>query len=419
MSPKFNNIIYSRYICYHFKVVLLMKTNSIQTKHGSITLPAFMPDATYGSIKSISFEDARKAGVKEIVTTTLHIENKIGSEYIKSIGGIHKFFGWDRPILTDSGGWQVFSLINAKGRGKDDKNVTGNKISEAGCSFIEPETGKHSLLTPESSQIIQYNLGSDIVTALDDPIIGDASLKERKECVRINTIWAKRSMQKFKELHLSPISPSPRGNMGARALIGCVIQGGNDFELRRHSAEELVELDYDIYNFGGMPLHTGISWLTESPKGFYHEMLEFVASLIPEGKLKYAMGVGQPDDIAFCVDAGWDLFDTVLPTRNARHGLLYVSAGQGEKTKSYTFKNSKKSVGYDTLHLKTERYKFDQKPLDEACDCETCKTTTRAYLRHLLRINEPAGFRLATIHNLHFYAKWMEAIKTNQSLQEK
>ncbi|MBE2280686.1 MAG: tRNA guanosine(34) transglycosylase Tgt [Ignavibacteriaceae bacterium] len=362
----------------------------IQTKHGNINLPAFMPDATYGSIKAASFKDVEKTGTEAIVTTTLHIEQKIGSLYIKEFGGLHKFFGWNKPILTDSGGWQVFSLIQSKAdKGK-------NKITDLGCSFVNPNTGEHSLLTPESSQVIQHNLGADIVTVLDDPILGDASYAQRKECIRINTLWAKRSKKKFDELN---------SHLKVKPLIGAVIQGGNDTELRKISAEELLELDFDIYNFGGMPLHTGITWLTDSKKGFYHEMLEYVSSLIPNTKLKYAMGIGQPDDIAFCVDVGWDLFDTVLPTRNARHGLIYVSEGQGEETKKY------KSFGYDTLHLKTERYKFDDKPIDEKCSCEACSTVSRAYLRHLIRIGEASGLRLATIHNLQFYADWMSQIR--------
>ncbi len=391
------------------KILSAMKTRKdIKTKHGDIQLPAFMPDATYGSIKAISFEDAKKAGVQEIVTTTLHIEQKIGSQYIKDFGGIHKFFSWDRPILTDSGGWQVFSLINSKNSSSSKKkpanksNHSKNKISELGCSFVDPNTGNQSLLTPESSQVIQYNLGADIVTALDDPILGDASYKERKECVKINTKWAKRSKQKFLELRTKKELEADD-----RTLIGCVIQGGNDYELRKQSAAELIDLDYDIYNFGGLPLHTPETWKTENPEGFFHEMLQYVSELIPETKLKYAMGVGQPEDIAYCVDIGWDLFDTVLPTRNARHGLLYVSENQGELTKGY------KNLKYDVIHLKSEKYKLDEKPLDENCSCEACRTVSRAYLRHLLRIQEPSGLRLATIHNLQFYSEWMKKIRNN------
>lgn len=393
----------------------------IKTKHGDILLPAFMPDATYGSIKAASFEDVKKSGVNEIVTTTLHIEQKFGSQNIKDFGGIHKFFGWDKPILTDSGGWQVFSLINKNINQKvkrlkaGKKRLSQNKISELGCSFIDPDTGNQSLLTPESSQTIQFNLGSDIVTVLDNPILGNATYKERKECVDINTKWAKRSLSEFLKLHkLKNLKDSQD-----RPLIGCVIQGGNDTELRKQSAEELLELDFDIYNFGGMPLHTPETWKTESKEGFFHEMLEYVSNLIPNEKLKYAMGVGQPEDIAFCVEVGWDLFDTVLPTRNARHGYLYVSEGQGEVTRSYSPQSSKSGnkLSYDILHIKNERYKLSDEPIDKNCNCETCKTVSRAYLRHLLKIGEASGYRLATIHNLHFYAKWMELIRSELAFQ--
>ena len=213
----------------------------IKTQHGSIQLPAFMPDATYGSIKSISFKDAENAGVKEIVTTTMHIEQSIGSEFIKDFGGIHKFFNWNRPILTDSGGWQVFSLIQkSKGTMPKGRQESKNFITEAGCSFIDTKNGQQFLLTPESSMQIQFNLGSDIMTVLDDPILGDASFAERKESVRINTVWAKRAKKKFDSL--TP-SPSPTGE-GEHPLLGCVIQGGNDYELRKQSAQELLELDF-------------------------------------------------------------------------------------------------------------------------------------------------------------------------------
>src|SRR5690606_28970631 len=201
----------------------------IITNHGEIKLPAFMPDATYGSIKAVSFKDAYDAGIREIVTTTLHIEQRVGSQYIKKKGGLHKFFGWDRPILTDSGGWQVFSLINAKRLNrKGIGNISENTISEVGCSFIDPNTGKHSLLTPESSIHIQFNLQSDIMTVLDDPILGNSSFEERKKCVELNTRWARRAKKKFEEL-LPTINYIP--------LLGCVIQGGDDFELRKQSAE--------------------------------------------------------------------------------------------------------------------------------------------------------------------------------------
>lgn len=373
--------------------------NSIKTKHGEITLPAFMPDATYGAIRNLSFEDVKETGILELVTTTLHLEQKLGSSYVKKMGGVHKFFGWDRPILTDSGGWQVFSLINSN------RGNRKNRITKLGCSFVDPQSGKYNLLTPESSISIQLNLGADIITVLDDPIIGDASLAARKESVEITTDWAKRSKNQFEKLTKNVASNT------TKPLIGCVIQGADDFENRKISAEQLLELDLDLYNFGGIPLYSDVTWRENSPKGFYREMLAYVSELIPNTKLKYAMGIGQPDDIAFCVEHGWDLFDTVLPTRNARHGFLYVSEGQGDETRGYKSKKTGKEYFYDVMHLRSERYKYDERPIDENVKTGPSANVSRAYLRHLVRIKEPAGFRLATIHNLKFYADWMEMLR--------
>lgn len=370
----------------------------IDTNHGKIKTPAFMPDATYGSIKSISFTDAFNSGIREIVTTTLHLEQKIGSLNIKEMGGIHKFMGWQRPVLSDSGGWQVFSLINAQ---KGSKNF----ITEAGCSFIDSKTGKQTFLSPENSIDIQLNLDSDILTALDNPIGASESLKLRKESIKLNTIWAERAIKRFKE----------QSSTKNKKILGGVIQGAGDFELRKTSALELLEMDFDIYNFGGIPMYYGESWKSEKEYRLFHEMLVFLAALIPNNKIKYAMGVGQPKDIAFCVDTGWDLFDTVLPTRNARHGLLYVSSPEGEEEIKYTGSGELKNsiFTYGVQHLKSLRYKMDSKPVDSNCSCECCKTVSRAYLRNLLRLNEPAGFRLATIHNLTFYTSWMKLLRNS------
>ena len=246
-----------------------MRKIAIQTKHGIIQTPAFMPDATYGAIRAISFEDAKKAGVEQIVTTTLHIENKLGSEYIQKLGGVHKFFNWDRPILTDSGGFQVFSLIHAA-QGKGKQKELANKITSAGCSFTDPDTGKTKFLSPEISQIIQFNLGADIVTALDEPTQQDAPLSILKKGIARNTLWAQRSKEKFLELH--GLTEEDFNNPKVeRPLIGAVIQGGNNFKLREESAKQLIEIGFDVYNFGGVPLHDKLSWRNNAEKGFYYE----------------------------------------------------------------------------------------------------------------------------------------------------
>lgn len=388
-----------------------MRKLLIQTQHGTINTPAFLPDATYGSIKAITFDDAKKAGINEIVTTTLHLENKIGSMKIKQFGGLHKFFNWNRPILTDSGGFQVYSLIHAS------KNKV-NKITDAGCSFIDPETGSSRFLSPEISQIIQFNLGADIVTALDEPTNPNASVSFLTKSIKRNTEWAKRSKEQFLKLH--DLTEADFNNPKIkRPLIGAVIQGGGEFKLREQSAKELIEIGFDMYNFGGVPLMKTEHWRNDRDRGFYHELLTKVAELIPEDKIRYAMGVGTPDDIIFCANKGWDIFDTVLPTRNARHGYLYVGKGKGDSskrsnsdTKYNKESNYKKFENYDVLHITNKEYEFDEGPIDSACDCEACKTVSRAYLRHLLKINEPTGYRLTTIHNLRFYSKLMSTLRS-------
>ncbi len=375
----------------------------INTKHGTLQFPLFLPDATYGAVRTLSFNDLRTIGIEAIVTTTLHIEQKIGSEFIREYGGIHKFFNWNKPILTDSGGWQVYSLITSTTRGNKK-----NKITDVGATFIDVNTGKSTLLTPETSIHIQLNLSSDILTVLDNPIEVNASLADQKKSITLNTSWAKRAKKYFQNK-----------TQDKNILLGSVVQGGDNFELRKISAQELIEIGFDLYNFGGLPMnYQDPMWRvrvqSENKVTFFREMLEYVANLLPKDSVKYAMGVGKPVDIAFCVDVGWDMFDTVLPTRNARHGLLYVSEGQGDETISYKSR-SKKTLTYDHLHLKSQRYKNDTEPVDKNCNCECCQNVSRAYLRHLLRISEPSGYRLATIHNLTFYNKWIKMLRDIQN----
>lgn len=363
----------------------------IATAHGNILTPFFMPDATYGAVKGLSFADVANTGTPAIVTTTLHIEQKLGSDYIQQMGGLHKFFGWNHPILTDSGGFQVFSLIHRQ-------SSKYNKISDAGASFLDPLTGKYNLLTPETSMQIQYRLGADIQVVLDEPVVHDGALSQARQAVKRTTTWAQRAKTKFLQLHNLTSADFENPKIKRPLLVG-VIQGGNNFELRSQSASQLQEIGFDIYGFGGLPVHNTHSWRTNAPRGFFHELLHHVTGLVYGDKPKYGLGIGAPDDLDYCIRLGWEMFDTVLPTRNARHGLLYVTSGSGDSTK----------LTHDLLHIKTERYKFDNKPVDPNCDCECCKTVTRAYLRHLVRINEAAGLRLATLHNLRFYSQFVAA----------
>ncbi len=368
------------------------RTGKISTLHGELTFPVFMPDATYGTVSNMSYEDLKSTGIEAIVTNTLHLEQKLGSENLQEFGGFHKLTGWDKPVLTDSGGFQVFSLINRH-------PSTMNKITDAGCSFRDPSNGNYSFLSPETSQIIQHRIGSDIRVVLDEPVLGDASLSKIKHSVDRTTKWAIRSKKAF--LELNQLSEQDFNNPKIkRPLLTAVIQGANNFEQRSASLEALKEIGFDAYGLGGIPLHTKRSWDYTHEGGFFKELLHFLSENLPKDKLRYALGVGTPDNIGFAVKNGWDLFDTVLPTRNARHGYLYVRNGIGD----LDFDN------YSVIRIKKSKYEFDHTPIDDKCSCQTCKTTSRAFLRYLLKIGEGSGYRLASIHNLHFYTEFMRKL---------
>lgn len=371
------------------------RTGKIKTFHGDLEFPVFMPDATYGTISNMSYKDLESTGIDALVTNTLHLEQKLGSERIAKLGGFHKFTGWKRPILTDSGGFQVFSLISRR------PNVK-NKITDAGCSFVDYESGQYKFLSPETSQQIQANIGSDLRVVLDEPIPENASLTDIKRSVERTTQWAKRSKKMF--LELNELSESDfNDSKTLRPLLTAVVQGGSNFEFRKISLEALVDIGFDIYGLGGLPLQLKRTWDYSHEGGFYKELLQFLAELMPKDKLRYALGVGTPDNLKYAISVGWDLFDTVLPTRNARHGYIYVGKDIGDKVYD----------DYSVIHLSNSRYEFDESPLDKHCDCLTCKTTSRAYLRYLLKIGEGSGYRLASIHNLHFYSKFMQDLVTN------
>ena len=378
------------------------RRGQIATLHGVIETPAFLPDATYATVPYLSIQDLIEIGIKEIVSTTLHLEQKLGSLYLNKMGGLHKFIGWQRPILTDSGGWQVFSLIHRQ-------HNQDNIVSDAGCTFSDYATGKSRFLSPEISQLIQQLIGSDIRIALDEPINIADSYQKIKLSVKRNLNWASRSKEMF--LRLQGLSPKNFNHQQKnskkikteqlRPLLTAVVQGANNLEMRKLCAQGLLKIGFDIYGFGGLPVHSEKDWRNYAPKGFFHELISFVAELLPQDKVRYGLGIGSPDDLLYAIEAGWDIFDSVLPTRNARHGLLYVHPGQGDKS----YKT------YDALHIKSRRYEFSNDPIDMLCNCPTCKNITRSYLRYLLRTKNGTGFRLASIHNLKFYQQFLADVR--------
>lgn len=335
----------------------------IKLTHGVIETPAFMPVGTYGAVKGMRPHQVEDAGADIILGNTFHLWLRPGLDVIKAHGGLHRFVGWDKPILTDSGGFQVFSLGDLR------------KISEKGVSFRSPIDGAKCFLTPEESMKIQRVLNSDIVMAFDECTPHPATHSEAQSSMRLSMRWAQRSQQAHK------------GN--ANALFG-IIQGGMYEDLREESLEKLVELNFDGYAIGG--LSVGES------KEDMNRIMSFVAPRMPVDKPRYLMGVGTPHDLVRAVLAGVDMFDCVLPTRNARNGWLYTSTG--------------------IVKLRNAKYRFDHKPLDENCSCYTCKNFSKSYLHHLQRIDEMLGAHLNTVHNLHFYQTLMQglrsAIESNQ-----
>ena len=343
------------------------RLGKLKTAHGMVQTPFFMPIATKASVKTLDSADILNLGAEIILSNTYHLLLRPGMEVMKKAGGLHKFMNWQRAILTDSGGYQIFSLAKQR------------KITEDGAIFRSHIDGKQFTLTPELALEIQKNLGSDIAMILDVCAPYPASRKIVEEAVRFTTSWATRS-KKIKNKN---------------QLMFGIVQGGVHKDLRLKSAEELVDLNFDGYAVGGLAVG--------EPRKDMYKILDYVVPKLPEEKPHYLMGVGQPEEIVEAVRRGIDMFDCVLPTRNARHGLIYI------------FKGKKDNFGqgfYETLHITNEKHKKDFAPIDKNCSCPTCKNYTRAYLRHLFIAGEPLAARLATIHNVHFYLELMRKIRT-------
>jgi queuine tRNA-ribosyltransferase len=325
-----------------------------------IKLPIFMPDATLGAIRSLETSQIEAAGIKMLVVNTFHLFLSHGVEDMHELGGIKKLMDWKGKILSDSGGFQIYSLIH--------KNTKMGKITQYGAYFQSPIDGSEHLLTPEISIDMQIAIDSDILIVLDDCRPSNVSHKQAQKSVKLTTNWAKRAKAHFEENYASKPAHSNK-------QIFAVVQGGSFEDLRKQSAEELQEIGFDGYCFGG--------WPVDEQGDLVEDILSFTADLLPDEKPKYAMGVGKPGDIRKCLGFGYNMFDCVLPTRNARHGLIYTSQGPIRITKS--------------------KFKLDQASLDPDCNCLTCSRYSRAYLYHLFKAHEITGKTLATIHNITFY----------------
>jgi queuine tRNA-ribosyltransferase len=341
----------------------------IHTAHGDVLTPQFLPIGTRATVKTVTSEELKFWGATMVLANTYHLWQRPGDGLIYKAGGLHKFMNWKGPIFTDSGGFQVYSLAKMR------------KVMEAGVLFQFDLDGKEEILSPEKSIDIQANLGSDIALILDDfpgyPFEHERSL----ESIELTNRWAERAMKEYKHIMEfgDPVNPGQK-------LWG-IVQGANFPDLRKMSAESMASLGFEGFAIGGVAVGEP-----------HEEMMVAVESSIPylpETAPKHLLGVGTPFDIVQAVSRGCDTFDCVIPTREARHGRLYVSSGEG----------------YSTIDIRLEKYKESFVPIDSQCDCYVCLNHTRAYVRHLFQTGEPLGHRLATMHNLKFYLNLMEKIR--------
>ncbi len=331
----------------------------ITFSRGVIETPAFMPVGTYGSVKGMTPRSIAETGAQIILGNTFHLWLRPGLDVIGEFGGLHKFIGWDRPILTDSGGFQVFSLAERR------------KITEEGVRFASPVDGSMVFLSPEESMRIQHVLDSDIAMIFDECTPYPATEKQVRESMELSLRWAERSRRGFDDLN------------NPNSLFG-IVQGGTFPQWRKVSAERLQQIGFDGYAVGGLAVG--------EPEAERNRTLEETVPLLPVDKPRYLMGVGRPQDIVEAVARGIDLFDCVMPTRNARNAHIFTRSG--------------------VLRIRNAQYEHDTRPLDESCACYTCKSSfSRAYLRHLDKCGEMLGPMLATIHNLHYYQELMRCLR--------
>ncbi len=371
----------------------------LKTKSGEIKSPFFMPDATYGFVRSLGKDDLEKNGVEPMVVNTYHLYLQPGTDLIKKAKGTHGFMNWDRPLLSDSGGYQVFSLIH--------KNPKMGEINDDGVIFRSPLDGSKHEITPEKSIQIQFDLGVDMIVCFDDPPPNSDSKAKIIKAVERTIAWAERCKVEYtKQIKKRKISEKNR------PLIFGVIQGGEYLDLRKHCTESLVKIGFDGYGFGARHL--------DEKGNFLEEVLRFTADLIPDQALRFALGVGTPEDIVRCANMGWDMFDCVIPTREGRHGRLFVWNKQTEfpisnnqfPNKNQNLKNTnEKNSFYETINISNEKYKEDFSVIDDNCDCELCRNYSKSYLRYLFVKKEPLAMRLAAMHNLKFYMDLMKKIR--------
>jgi queuine tRNA-ribosyltransferase len=335
------------------------RAGRLTTAHGGVETPIFMPVGTHAAVKALGPDDLAAAGAQIVLANTYHLFLRPGHDLVRELGGLHRFMSWDRPILTDSGGFQVFSLSKLR------------KITEAGVEFRSPVDGSTHFLSPEIAVEVQQALGADIIHPLDECLAYPVTRLDGERSLELTLRWAARS----KAAHAGPAG-------AGQALFG-IVQGGADAELRTRAVRAMVELGFDGYAIGGMAVG--------EPKPAMYDLTELVASLLPANQPRYLMGVGKPEDLVESVARGVDMFDCVLPTRNARNGQAFTADGP--------------------VTLKRARYAKDGAALDPECGCYACRGFSRAYLRHLFMAGELLAYRLLTLHNITFFLRLMREMR--------
>jgi len=359
--------------------------NALALAHGTLNFPVYLPDATYGMVRAVDAADLEACQVEAVVMNTFHLMQRPGSSTIQALGGLHRMSGWNRPIVTDSGGFQAYSLIR--------QNPKFGSMSAQGLTF-KPEGSEHKFqLTPQKSVQLQIGYGADVVICLDDCTHVDASRAEQEKSVRRTVAWAKEGKAAFETL-----VKSKKLDESTRPRLFGVIQGGGELDLRKECAESLLEIGFDGFGFGGWPL--------DGEGGLLNDILAYTRQLVPAHFPMHALGVGHPKNVLACWDLGYGLFDSAMPTRDARHARLYAftqpagspQAGLSGDWMDYVYIN-------DEQHIKADR------PVSLACTCLTCSRYSRGYLHHLFKMGDNLYFRLATIHNLRFMTELTERIR--------
>lgn len=337
----------------------------VKTPHGRLKTPGFLPDATRGVVKNLSAGELANLGLDGLVANTLHLSLRPGAGLIKRAKGLHHFINWPGVILTDSGGYQIYSLIH--------KNAGGGKISDASAIFKSPLDGSTIKLTPKESIKIQFDLGADLMVCLDDCPPNDYDNAKLSKSVKRTIKWALRCKREYQKLKVKYKKP----------LLFAVIQGGNNPDLREQCAKELIKIGFDGFGFGARHLN--------EVGDFSEKILRQTAALIPENKIRFGLGIGRPEDIVRAVKLGWDLFDCVIPTREGRHGRLFLRN--------------------QTINLTNAKFAKDFSPINAASGLKELRDYSKAYLHYLFKINEPLAARLASLNNLEFYTKMMREIR--------